>query len=111
MVLIKDFNKKNVVPYPHPLPKVYMSCFDFAPFLYQPKMPTLLAQQQVDESKSELGERRSTASAASSQSNDKIRCKYQPQIELLMGTDTGVVFCFDPELIEKGIVVKYNNKD
>ena len=27
-----------------------------------------------------------------------------------MGTKTGVVFCFEPALIEKGTVVKYNNK-
>ena len=26
-----------------------------------------------------------------------------------MGTDPGVVFCFDHQLIEKGNVVKYNN--
>jgi hypothetical protein len=35
---------------------------------------------------------------------------YQPQIELLLGTETGIVFCYDPQLKDRGVVARYNNK-
>lgn len=47
--------------------------------------------------------------SSSNLNNDSVRCKYQPQIELLLGCDNGVIFCFDPVLVEKGNVAKYNS--
>lgn len=41
--------------------------------------------------------------------DDRMACKYQPQIELLLGTESGTVACYDPQLKDKGVVVKYNN--
>lgn len=38
-----------------------------------------------------------------------MQSKYQPQIELLMGTSSGSIYCYDPVLKDKGVVVKYNN--
>ena len=34
MVTVNNFNQKNVEPNVEPLPKVLLTCFDFAPFLY-----------------------------------------------------------------------------
>ena len=44
MVKVTNWNVGAVEPIPASMGRVYMSCFDFAPFLYQPKMPALLAQ-------------------------------------------------------------------
>ena len=41
--------------------------------------------------------------------DQKTRIKYQPQIELLLGTETGTICCYDPCLTDNGVVVKYNN--
>ena len=52
----------------------------------------------------------SDTSKEKQQLDDRTSCRYQPQIELLLGTESGTVCCYDPQLRDRGVVIKYNNK-
>jgi len=78
----------DVVPKPdqHVMPDIVPTCFDYAPFLSkrskdEPDLEDLPPAQQLKESK---------------------------QVELLMGGAKGAVIVYDPALMEKGKVIRFN---
>ena len=93
-VVIPNWNNLQFKPQEKDLAKVQMSCMDFAPFVAKPTIP-----EQVQRDAKERG----------GKFDDKTVVRYQPQIELLLGCETGVVFSYDPFLFDQGVVIKYNN--
>ncbi len=80
------------------------TCIDYAPFLYKHKDNEAILARQNQAAMRDLRQ-----SVPDDQEFDKYACKLQPQIELLLGTETGTVCCYDPKLLERGTVIKYNN--
>ena len=102
-VLVTNWNTGQQIPDNSDMSKMMMSCVDFAPFLFQHRIPDSIQQR------SSMGAIRDVRKSSEAGPDDMMRCRYQPQIELLLGTGSGTVYCYDPQLKEKGIVVKYNN--
>jgi len=80
------------------------SCVDYAPYLFEHVTSDATQLRQNNIAIQDL-----RLSPPNDSFFDKKKCKHQPQIELLLGTETGTVCCYDPYLLESGIVVKYNN--
>lgn len=91
-----NWNAGNQLPEPCEMHKMQQSCLDFAPFLFTPRAEAL------------ANSRESRATRSAVPADEKLACRYQPQLELLMGTESGSIYCFDPHLRENGVVVKYN---